>query len=111
LSNATTFAWQPNQPLAVGQVFEAVYWSPGGSPEAGRSWYDANSATESSLNPASLAPGQYNWGIWLATKEGGYRRIRFLGAVGSFTVGGGEEGGENNGDSSNNGGGGVNERP
>ena len=111
LSSATTFAWQPNQSLAAGQVFEAVYWSPGGSPEAGRSWYDANSATESSLNPANLAPGQYNWGVWLATKEGGYRRIRFLGAVGSFTVGGGEEGGKNNGDSGNNSGGGVNERP
>ncbi len=85
-----TFSWQPNQLLALGQVFEPVYWKASGeSYQDAHSWTNASENTSSSYNIGILAQDSYKWGVWLGTFENGaYERIRFLGGEGRFTVSG-----------------------
>jgi hypothetical protein len=112
-NGTVTFSWEPNQPLAPGQVFEPVYWKASGETyDNGRSWTSASVNTSSSFNIGMLVPDSYKWGVWLGAFENGkFSRSRFLGTEHMFTVTG-ESGGNSSGSSSDGDtGGGVNERP
>ena len=83
------FTWQPNTPLAPGQVYEVVYWRSSENENMGRSWRAASTETTARLYREDFwPPDYYNWGVWLGEFDstGKYRRIRFLNAIRSFTI-------------------------
>jgi protein phosphatase len=93
-----TFSWQPNQTLALDQVFEPVYWKANETYINGRSWKPASEDTSSTLNLENLPPENYKWGVWLGIFENGaFRRLRFLEAERTFSVTGVSSGGNDSG--------------
>jgi len=77
-----------------------VFWSPGEGPAAGRAVNQASPYTSVTLSVGrSLAPGSYQWGVFLAQSEP-WARIRFLGEGGAITVSGGNAGSDSGGSDS-----------
>lgn len=75
-----TFAWQADQPLAPGQVFELAFWLPGQSPELGEGWTGATTGNTLNVKLYEHPPTDYLWGIWLGTYvDDVYYRLRYLG--------------------------------
>jgi hypothetical protein len=74
------FAWQADQPLAPGQLFEVAFWRPGEPPEFGLGWTSATTESFLSAKSYEQEPGEYEWGVWLgAMVDGAYTRLRYLG--------------------------------
>jgi hypothetical protein len=84
------FEWEPDRPLEADQVYELVFW------KAGETYRDGMAQIEASANnpvwlSIDLPTGTHHWGVWLATTEPEYRRIRYLGDGNSLFVGAGSD--------------------
>lgn len=88
VSGGVSFAWQADTSLAPNQVYELVFWNSQQSHLQGRALNAAAASTTMQVNVDNLAPGRYNWGVYLA-ELAPYSRIRFLGEGGIIVVGGG----------------------
>jgi hypothetical protein len=85
VSGYVIFAWMPNTPLGLNQVFELVFWNTGESADQGRALREASSATSIMVNVDELALGPHNWGVFLANGSP-YQRLRYLGDGGTINV-------------------------
>jgi len=86
--NTLTFSWSVDAPLAVGQVYELVFWQEGQPPSDGRAWNEAGTTSTITLKVGAQSPGLYHWGIWLATTRPAYQRLRYLGGGNTVTISG-----------------------
>lgn len=85
-SNAPlNFAWESDAILGIGQVYELVFWPADQSREQGRALTAASTATVVRIDPTVLLPGNYRWGVYLASQEP-FRRLDYLGAGYLFVV-------------------------
>jgi hypothetical protein len=100
----TIFAWEPDAPLAEGQLYEVAFWRPNDSQESAQAWRDATQNTQIQIFPDGRS-GTYNWGVWLGRmgSTGKYERLKYLGGGYEFTIssesGGSDDSGEGSGSS------------
>ena len=86
--SSTDFEWQADEVLQANQVYELVFWRAGiGTPDSGQAVTSASRNNKVTVKADQLAPGDYQWGVFLA-QEHPYTRIRYLGQGHSVRVSG-----------------------